>query len=277
MVLDVENIGGIDSATAALTNGVTVLEGENATNRTSFLQAIIAAMGGDRFTLKGDAADEYEQMEFGDTVVERRFKRQNGSLSMSGDGYLDDPEVAEWFAFLIEENEAHRALTRGDNLKDILTRPIDTTAIEAEMERLKASKPSIDEKLSEIEDRKRDRVEPEQQKQRLESTAADHREDLEAIEAEIEEANTELDAERDAKEAVDGQIEELKHRRAELEGISFEIETLEETIDSPHTEYQENEAASDGLSVDPDLDVPVLRSNLEEFSGGETHAQLTRE
>ena len=50
-----ENIGGIDSTTVSLEPGVNVLTGRNATNRTSFLQAIMAALVSDRPSLKGDA------------------------------------------------------------------------------------------------------------------------------------------------------------------------------------------------------------------------------
>lgn len=49
------NVGGIDETTVTLEPGITVLVGRNATNRTSFLQAVMAAFGGDRATLKRDA------------------------------------------------------------------------------------------------------------------------------------------------------------------------------------------------------------------------------
>lgn len=53
--LEIENIGGIDQHRAELSSDVTVLSGRNATNRTSFLQAIMAACGSDQATLKADA------------------------------------------------------------------------------------------------------------------------------------------------------------------------------------------------------------------------------
>jgi recombinational DNA repair ATPase RecF len=51
----VENIGGIDSTDVEIPPGVIVLTGKNATNRTSFLRSIMAAMGSVRVSLKGDA------------------------------------------------------------------------------------------------------------------------------------------------------------------------------------------------------------------------------
>jgi len=42
--LTVENIGGIDHTDATFNPGVTILAGRNATNRTSLLQALMAAL-----------------------------------------------------------------------------------------------------------------------------------------------------------------------------------------------------------------------------------------
>ncbi|NHN60203.1 AAA family ATPase [Halorussus sp. JP-T4] len=63
--LHAENVGGIDETDVELSPGVTVLAGRNATNRTSFLQAVMTAMGSDETTLKGDAEaldDEYDRV-----------------------------------------------------------------------------------------------------------------------------------------------------------------------------------------------------------------------
>ncbi len=53
--VNVENIGGINSTTVEFTPGITVLAGRNATNRSSFLRALMAALGSERASLKGDA------------------------------------------------------------------------------------------------------------------------------------------------------------------------------------------------------------------------------
>jgi recombinational DNA repair ATPase RecF len=50
--ISVENIGGIESTEVSITPGVTVLEGENATNRTSLMQSIMAGLGSDDVTIK---------------------------------------------------------------------------------------------------------------------------------------------------------------------------------------------------------------------------------
>jgi len=122
------------------TPGVTVLAGQNATNRTSFLQAIMAAMGSDRVTLKGSAEEGRVSFEFRGETYERTLTRADGSLRVTGEGYLEDPGVAELFAFLLETNEARRAVALDGDLRDIIMRPVDVDAIVADIEELEARK-----------------------------------------------------------------------------------------------------------------------------------------
>jgi len=93
-------------------------------------------MGSDQFNLKGDADHGYVRLSLGDTVVEREFNRRNGVVDSTGEGYLDDPELANLFAFLLEDNESRQAVARGENLRELITRPIDSDEINAEIEHL---------------------------------------------------------------------------------------------------------------------------------------------
>lgn len=100
----------------------------------------MAALGSDRFTLKGDADWSRAELELNGTVVERRFERRNGNVKTIGDGYFRKPELAELFPVLLEEIEARRAVVCGENLREPLTRPIEAkieaadTDLEAEGE-----------------------------------------------------------------------------------------------------------------------------------------------
>lgn len=265
LALEVENVGGISETTVDLSPGVTVLEGRNATNRTSLLKALMAALGSDEFTLKGDAEAGHVELELDETVVERRFERRNGGVKTMGDEFLDDPELAELFAFLLEENEARRAVVRGDNLRELLTRPIDTAEIEAEIERLQANKRDVEEHISRIDERENDRLELERRREDLESTIAEKRERLEELQSEIETADSDLEAERETKEAAEEQLDALKHRRSQLEDIRFDLETLRETVRSLEAEREEKQAELEELSVDPDVDPASLRSSLDDL------------
>jgi predicted ATP-dependent endonuclease of OLD family len=60
--LHVQNIGGIDETSVVFEPGVTVLTGRNATNRTSLLQAIMAAVGSDNVSVKADAEEAHVKL-----------------------------------------------------------------------------------------------------------------------------------------------------------------------------------------------------------------------
>jgi DNA repair exonuclease SbcCD ATPase subunit len=263
--LTVENLGGISETTVELSPGLTVLEGRNATNRTSFLQALMAALGSDSFTLKGDADSGRVELDLAGTVVERRFERRNGGVKTTGEQYLDNPEIAELFAFLLEDNEARRAVVRGDNLRDILTRPIDTAEIEAEIERLQANKRDVEEHIERIDGRENDLLELERRREELESTVADRRERLKQLQAEVDAADADVAAKRERKEAVDEQLDELKDRRSQLEDIRFDLETLRETVQTLERERESKQSELEELSVDSNVDPAALRSSLDDL------------
>ncbi|QIO24428.1 hypothetical protein [Haloarcula sp. JP-L23] len=50
-------------------------------------------------------------------------------VAFDGDGYLDDPEVADLFAFLLETNEARQSVARADELRETIVRPVDIDEI----------------------------------------------------------------------------------------------------------------------------------------------------
>lgn len=266
LTLDAKNIGGIDQTSVDLSAGVTVLEGRNATNRTSFLQAVMAGMGSDRFTLKGDADRGRVRLALDDTVVEREFdRRTDDAVEATGEGYLDDPELADLFAFLLEDNEARRAVARGADLRDLIVRPIDTEEIDAEIERLQAEKRQVDDRIERIDEREGDLVELEQRKTRLETEIEERRERLAELEAEIEAADTDPETEREEQARVEEKLDELKDLRGELDDVRFQIETAEETIESLETEREDKRAELDDLGVDSDADPDALRDELDEL------------
>ena len=126
--LQVSNIGGIDETTLDLPPGVTALVGRNATNRTSLLQALMAACGSEQVSLKGDADDGAVELTINDTTYTRTLTRHNGGITTTGELYLDESGPADLFAFLLETNEARRAVEQSADLRDLIMRPIDTEA-----------------------------------------------------------------------------------------------------------------------------------------------------
>ena len=72
----VENIGGIDETELDVSPSVTALTGRNATNRTSLIQATMAALGSDRVSLKGDAEEGHVELTIGDTTYTRHARAE---------------------------------------------------------------------------------------------------------------------------------------------------------------------------------------------------------
>ncbi|SFR91595.1 hypothetical protein SAMN05216559_0943 [Halomicrobium zhouii] len=228
----VEKIGGIDETSVDVPPGVTVLAGKNATNRTSFLQAIQAALGSTNASLKGDADTGDVQLELGEETYERSLQRTNGHVSFSGNGYLDDATVADLFAFLLEANEARRAVARAEDLREIIMRPVDIDAIREEISRLEDEKESINDDLADIGSLKQELPTLEQRRTALRDDIAEKRDELEAKEEEIEASSASIEETRNEKAQFEEKLDELRDTRSNLEQVRYEIESTDDSITS---------------------------------------------
>jgi DNA repair exonuclease SbcCD ATPase subunit len=246
MEVSIENIGGIDETTVALSPGVTVLTGRNATNRTSFLQALMAALGSDNATLKGDADRGEVTLRTDDAAYSRTLVRSGDGVAFRGDPYLDDPEVADTFAFLLEGNPARRAVVRDDDLRELIMRPVDTDAIEAEIRELTREKQRLDEEIEELEAEFDRLPELETRVADLEEQAEEKRAELESKKEELAAAEADVEEQREAKAELEEKLEALNDARSELEetrrSIEVEREALE-MLESDLAEYREELAA----------------------------------
>ncbi|WP_136591725.1 archaea-specific SMC-related protein [Salinigranum halophilum] len=259
----VENVGGISDADVTLRPGVTVLAGRNATNRTSFLQALMSALGSEHVSLKGDADEGRVDLSVGGETFTRTLERAGSSVRTGGTPYLDKPELADLFAFLLESNEARRAVARGDDLRELIMRPVDTAAINAEIDRLKEEKRSIDDELDEL-DSLSDRL-PEletrrtQLTDRIEETEAE----LEAAREELETADASVQRSREEKDSLDNKLDALGDARDELESIRYDLETERESLDSLRTDRDEVEAELDAADGEEEVDVTKIEAELD--------------
>ncbi|WP_136602705.1 archaea-specific SMC-related protein [Salinigranum halophilum] len=259
----VENVGGISDADVTLRPGVTVLAGRNATNRTSFLQALMSALGSEHVSLKGDADEGRVDLSVGGETFTRTLERAGSSVRTGGTPYLDKPELADLFAFLLESNEARRAVARGDDLRELIMRPVDTAAINAEIDRLKEEKRSIDDELDEL-DSLSDRL-PEletrrtQLADRIEETEAE----LEAAREELETADASVQRSREEKDSLDNKLDALGDARDELESIRYDLETERESLDSLRTDRDEVEAELDAADGEEEVDVTKIEAELD--------------
>ncbi|AUX08275.1 chromosome segregation protein SMC [Halalkaliarchaeum desulfuricum] len=259
-----ENVGGIDRTEVTLPSGVAVLTGRNATNRTSFLQALMAAFGSEKPSLKADADEGSVELQLGSETYTRTLTRRNGTVAFGGDPYFEDPELADLFAFLLEDNEARRAIQRGDDLREVIMRPVDTAEIERQIDELETEKREIDQEISRLERFEEDLPELESKKRSLETELEETREELAEVESELEGLDADIEESRTRKEELEELFSEIRDAQSRLEDVEFEIETERATIQELSAEREELRADT-GDALDDDRSVEQLEGRIEEL------------
>ena len=269
----VENIGGIDRTDVEVPPGVTVLTGKNATNRTSFLRAVMCAMGSERVSLKGDADEGSVELSLDGETFERRLARAGDGTTFEGDPYLDDPDVADLFAFLLETNDARQAAAREESLRDVIMRPVDIDAIRTEIRRLESEKGDINDELARIESRKRDLPDLERKRTSLEAEIEEKRDDLATLEDEIDDSSRNIEEGRKEQAELESRLQDLRETRSELESVRRKIERQEESVSSLKDERAELEADLADLPEtsmddhrDLEADIDRLRTERQELN-----------
>lgn len=233
VAIDVENVGGIDGKSLSFSSGVTVLTGENATNRTSFLQSLMGALGSDEVSLKSDADQGQMTLELDGEQYKRTLERADGRTETGGTPYLDDAGVADLFAFLLEANEARQAVRQGRNLRELILRPVDTDEIRAEIDSLETEKRRIDEKIEEL-------TQLEDELSTLRTKRSELQSNIEAQQATVEEK-------RDTLESLDGSLEESRDNRDQLEAELAELEETRTKLEETRTQLSTEEASIESL------------------------------
>lgn len=232
--IDVEGIGGIDSTTVSLGEGINLLEGRNATNRTSLLQAIMAAMGSEQVSLKADRDEGSVELSIHGESYTRTLERTDAGVVFGGDPYLTDPTEADLFAFLLETNEVRQAVKTGGDLREIIMRPVDTVEIEQRIRSQQSDRREIDSRIERLE-RERERL-PE-----LEERRTELRRELEETRTELAEARAELeevDTTVEEKKRFEETLAELKSVRSDFESVEYRLETEREALASAEEELK---------------------------------------
>ena len=244
----VRNVGGIDECEVTCRPGVTVLSGQNATNRTSLLTALVGVLGGEMATLKSDADEGEVTLSLGDRTYTRSYERRGNAVLTSGDPLCDDPETVDLFAGLLERNAVRRGVERGDDLRDVLMRPVDTERINRRIRELESEREEVDRELSEI-DRERKRL------PNLEERRRDLEDEIEELTAELDDVREtvdEYDADEAGAERTESLLDELDDRRQERTAIRRDIDTQESSLEALREERAELREELDGLSTDDD-------------------------
>ena len=262
--LSVRNVGGIDETEVDFSDGVTVLSGRNATNRTSLLQALMAALGSQNVSLKGDAEQGHVELSFEGETYTRTLVRTDGGFRLKGDPYLDSgaAELADLFAFLLESNEARRAVAQERDLYELITRPIDTDALQTEIEELERKKGRIDDELEELDSLERRLPELERERPRLTSEIRDKRDELTSKEAEIEAADVDADETRENRSELDDKLDELQEVRSRREELRFDVEAEEKSLDALRDERAELKADLEDIDEPPEAELGGVEDEI---------------
>jgi DNA repair exonuclease SbcCD ATPase subunit len=252
--LEVENVGGIERTRVEFEPGVTILVGRNATHRTSLLQAIMAGLGSRRASLKGDAETGRVSLQIGDDVYQRTLHRQTNGVSFDGDPYLDDPELADLFAFLLESNRARRTVALGGDLREIIMEPVDVESIQAEIDRLEAEKREVEETIDDLASLRAQLPELKQERAGLESEIEETREQLEKRRVELDERSADASDLEEEESKLEAKMAQLQEVRSELDQTEFRLDSQQDSLETLEAELatlaEKREEISEGSSAD---------------------------
>ena len=262
VTLDVENIGGIEQTTVEFSPGITVLAGRNATNRTSLLQAVMAGLGSTHVSLKGDADSGSVSLAVGDETYTRTLTRQGDTVQFGGDPYLDDPELADLFAFLLESNEARRTVALGQDLREIIMQPVDADAIKAEIRQLQAERDDVDDRIEERKRRKEKLPTLEEDRTSLETEIAEKREELAAKREELDGLSADASEARSEQSELDEKMQTLQAKRSSLDTTEFRLDSERESLESLEAEQSELEAEYDELAEQETEDIDRIEAEI---------------
>ncbi len=274
VAVHVENLGGIKESTVHLQTGVNVLSGRNATNRTSFLRAVMGALGSDRVSLKADAETGTVRLDLDGQTYSRRFERRNGAVRSDGEPYLDDPTLADLFAFLLESNEARVAVSRRENLRDLIMRPVDIEEIREAIAEQEATKRRLDTQLETYESLANELPDLEAKKQRLRENIDETESALEDARAELTEMDGTVKASRSEEQELDEALSELQSVQSRIEETRFQRETERESVETLREEQTELHAQLESIEAAPADKKADLDARLESLR--EQQAELER-
>jgi chromosome segregation ATPase len=236
ITLDVENIGGIDDMTVTFEDGVTLVQGPNATNKTSLLQSVLFALGVSSIPIKSDAESARVELTIGDRTVERTARRTGEGVTTAGETWVtdeDDRVLLERFAALLETNPLRAAVSREGDIESLLKEPMNIDALEAEragkMERKRQAEARLDE-LADVDDR----LDEHEQKQETK------RERETELEARLEELEAEREATDDGEDEALAELRERRaDRRSERADCQAQVDRLEDAVDRLETRREE--------------------------------------
>lgn len=267
--VSVENIGGIRESEVTFTPGVNVLAGTNATNRTSLLRAISAALGGKAGVLRRGSDSGSVTLVLDGEEYTRQYERTANTVRTSGDPYTTEETIIDLFVCLLEDNPIRHAVRAGKNLTDLLLAPVDTDELEAQISSLQSERDRIDERLNEM-DRERKRLPKlEERRTSLEQEMLDVETELKELRTRTEDANEATESEE-----IESVRKSFEETQTQLEHTESELETQRQIREELKTELEDVREKLDQQDI-REQKIGDLEQKIERLQGRESELSAT--
>lgn len=253
--ITVERIGGIDHADEDIPPGLTILSGRNATNRSSFIDALNAALGGERAYPHAEVPSGESgrvELEFGESTYTRTISQpSSGTRTFGGEPYSNKQRLVDLYATLTGDNEIRSLIASGtsdevnNNLRRLLMAPVDDADIRTEKRDLQNRKQSIQQRIEDINDKKQRLPGLEAERQRVKSSLEDVQESLNEKREQIEAIEVDKEESDEAKELLIS----LRDARNRVDHIEEDIERTEQSLETAREERDELAAQIDEITT----------------------------
>ncbi|WP_137285658.1 archaea-specific SMC-related protein [Halorussus salinisoli] len=245
--IEIENIAGILDGSATIEPGLNAVRASNWQGKSSFVASIKTALGVTTPLTEGQDEGRVH-LDTPDRDTEVELVRENGSVSRRGQPYLSDEYDiirTDLFACLDERNEIRRTVREGDNLEDVLMRPLDFQNIDEQIADLKREREQVDSELAQANEAKKRLPSIQEKVTRLESELEDLREKHESLTR---------DGETDAESSASTQSE-LAQAQSERDQAENQIERLERSIERTESRLEERRRELDDIELVEDESV----------------------
>lgn len=243
--LDIDHIAGIIDGEATVEPGLNAVRAANWQGKSSFIEAVKTALGTSTELTEG--ADHGQvHLETPERTLTVDLVREGASVTREGTPYLTDEYDAvraDLFACLDGDNDIRRTVRRGENLEDVLLRPLDFQNIDARIAERKRERERLEDERSQAKEAAK-RVPGVQEKvTRLEGELADLRERRASL------------GDTDATSESDSSHQQLSQARSERAQARQRVDQLEQSVERTESRLSEAREKLTSLSVPDDDDI----------------------
>ncbi|WP_458209820.1 archaea-specific SMC-related protein [Haladaptatus sp. NG-SE-30] len=246
--IEIENIAGILSGSTEIQSGLNAVRASNWQGKSSFIESIKTGLGVSTSLTEGkERGQVHLQTPEHDVFVE--LVRKNGTVHRNGQPYLEDEyDVIRTLLFscLDEQNEIRRAVREGENLEEVLMRPLDFQNIDEQIADLKRERDQIESEFAQAKEAKNRLPSVQEKVTRIET-------ELEALREDYDELTGPND-EKQASSATSSQSQ-LAQARSERDKAENQIERLERSIQRLESRLQDKQTELEDIEVVEDNNV----------------------